>query len=300
MITIKEQRGRRIKKWFSQFKNPFTVIAAIILVVYSATLIYAIFWGLVTSLKSRTDFAMNLFGFPKKLMFSNYITAFNKLFLTVNYKKIYMPQLLLNSVIFAGGQSVITVFSTAMCAYVCNKYKCRVTKLMYSVVIVMMILPIVSSLGASIQFHKTLGIYDNLLGIFWTCIGFNTGNFLVSYAMFTAISWTYAEAAFMDGATHWGVMIKIMFPLVSVPISILLVLAFVGNWNNYMTPLIYLPSFPTLAVALYQFQWLTEPEISSTPIQMAAAMVVCFPCIVVFLAMKDKMVGNLTMGGIKG
>lgn len=300
MKTMKKQYGKLAGKWFRQFLNPFTLIAAIILIAYSFTLIYALVWGLLTSLKSRTDFAMNLFGLPNRWLFSNYVTAFNKLYLTVDFQRVYMPQLLINSVIFAGMQALLSVFSTAMCAYVCNKYKCKVTSLMYSVVIIMMVMPIVSSLGASIQFHKTLGIYDNLLGVFWTCIGFNTGNFLVSYAMFTSISWTYAEAAFIDGASHWGVMVRIMFPLVRVPVSILLVLSFVGNWNNYMTPLIYLPHFPTLAVALYQFQWLTEPEISSTPIQMAAAMIVCFPCIVVFLIMKDKMVGNLTMGGIKG
>lgn len=300
MKTMKIPAKKRFVKWIAKFRNPFAIVASIILIAYSATLIYALVWGFLTSLKSRTDFTMNLFGFPSRWRFDNYAAAFNKLFLTVDSKKIYMPQLLFNSVVFAGGQTLLTVFSTAMCAYVCNKYKCKVTNLMYSVVIIMMIMPIVTSLGASIQLNKTLGVYDNLLGVLWTCIGFNTGNFLVSYAMFTSISWNYAEAAFIDGATHWGVMVRIMLPLVRVPLTILMVLAFVGNWNNYMTPLIYLPHFPTLAVALYQFQWLTEPEVSSTPIQMAAAMIVCAPCIVIFLIMKDKMVGNLTMGGLKG
>ena len=301
-LLIQNNRKKKIKRYFAKFRNPFTVIAFIILSVYSFSLIYAFTWGVLTSLKSRSDFVMNLFGLPKEVYLSNYVIAFTQFYDTTSdvTERVFLPRLILNTLIYAGGHALITTFSTAMCAYVCNKYKNWLTKLMYNVVIFMMILPVVSSLGADIQFNKMLGLYNNLLGMFYTCIGFMTGNFLVSYAMFAAVSWNYAEAAFIDGASNWRVMLHIYFPLVRVPCTVLLVLAFIGFWNNYYTPLIYLPDFPVMATALYRFQWRTDTIISKTPVQMAAAMICCAPCVVLFLIFKDKMIGNLTMGGLKG
>lgn len=297
----KKERSRAIKKWFAQFKNPFVIVVFIIFVVYSVTLIFALYWGFSTSLKSRSDFVLNKFGLPNELYVSNYILAWKRLYVQLsNMKRVYLPRLFLNSFIYSFGLAFVQTFSTAMCAYVCNKYKNKFTSFMYSVVIFMTVIPIVTSLGANIRYSRLTFTYDNILMIFYQNIGFYTGNFLVSYATFATLSWSYAESAFIDGAGNWSVMLKIMFPLVKVPLLILFVLSFIGHWNDYFNPLIYLPSMPTAAVGLFKFQDSTLTSVSSVPVQMAASMLVCLPCLILFLILKDKMIGNLTMGGLKG
>ncbi len=302
MVTKSQVRKRALAKYFRQFKNPFVIIAGIILFLYALTLIYAIYWGFVTSIKKGFEYNTdNKFFFPRKgIMFDNYATADTAMTMTINGIPYNVLRLFIKQFIFAIGHTLITSLSTFTCAYVCNKYKNKFTKFMYTLVIILMITPVPSSLGATIKFNIMLNVYDNLPMIFWTCIGFNTGNFLVSYAAFTAVSWSYAESAFIDGAEHWQVYLTIMLPLVKVPITILCVLAFVGFWNNYMTPYIYLPHFPTISVALFEFQQATLTETSNVPVQMAGAMYVCLPCVILFLLFKNQMVGNLTFGGLKG
>ena len=290
-----------LKDTLRKFKSPFVCIVFLIFAVYSATLIYALYWGMITSLKTRSNFVFDLFGTPQTLNISNYIVAWKYLFIEIGFeKRVYLPRLFLNSFIYAGGHAVICNVSTAACAYVCNKYKCKFTRFIYNLVIILMICPIVSSLGSQLDFAKKIGSYDNMLFAFWSCIGFNTANFLVLYATFATVSWNYAEAAFIDGASDFHVMTRIMFPLVRVQMMILIVMTFISFWNNYFTPLIFFPSWPTAAVALYQFQWMADTAISSIPVRMAAALLVCMPCVILFIAFRKQMVGNLTMGGLKG
>lgn len=67
------------------------------------------------------------------------------------------------------------------------------------------------------------------------------------YGFFKNVSWTYAEAAFVDGGGHFTVFFRIMLPLAIGPIVTLFVVSAIGHWNDYMTMILYIPSYPTLA-----------------------------------------------------
>ena len=77
-------------------------------------------------------------------------------------------------------------------------------------------------------------------------------------------------------------------------------LSFIGYWNDYYIPMIYLPSKPTIAYALYCFQTTSVTSVSNVPAKMAGSLIVFIPVFILFLIFKKKLIGNLTVGGLKG
>jgi len=171
---------------------------------------------------------------------------------------------------------------------------------MHFIVVFSIVVPTIGSLGASLNFLRVMGYYDNLPLLLLGAFQFADSGMLIWYGVWRGIPGEYMEAARVDGAGHWRTLLTIMLPMVRVPLMILLVLGFIGYWNAYMIPFTQLPSKPTLALSLWYFQSSSDNEINSVPMQMAAAMIVSFPCIVLFLIFQRGMVGNLTAGGLKG
>ena len=62
-----------------------------------------------------------------------------------------------------------------------------------------------------------------------------------------------------------------------------MLIQFIANWNDFQTPLLYLPSHPTLAVGLFNFQGSTVNDISSTPLKLAGALMVFIPTFIIFI-----------------
>ena len=84
-------RKKRVKKYFAQFKNPYTVVMFLFMLIYVGTFAYTIWWGLISSLKEPGDYYVNLYGLPKKWAFSNYSLAFSELYVVVNNMRYYLP-----------------------------------------------------------------------------------------------------------------------------------------------------------------------------------------------------------------
>lgn len=286
-------------------RTPFAITGAIILGIYSATLLFALFWGVMSSIKDRFDFFDFPLGLPTELHFENFLTVFKKLYVSIQSglgsRRVFVPEMFMWSIIFAVSVSIVAQFSRCCCAYVCAKFrKYRITRIMYNIVIVVMILPIVGNLAATIQTFRMFGIYDNLPMYLITAIGFTGTYFLIYYAAFQGVSWEYAEAAFMDGAGHFTVMFKIMIPMVKNTMGCLFLLEFIGLWNDYNIPMVYLPSYPTIAYGLYTFQFSNISEASSIPVQLAACLVVMFPILILYVAFNKQLIGNISIGGLKG
>ena len=75
---------------------------------------------------------------------------------------------------------------------------------------------------------------------------------------------------------------------------------FIAFWNDYQTPLIYLPSYPTIALGMYHMASTTENGMSYVPMRMTGAMLLFLPIFCLFVIFQKRLLGSLTMGGIKG
>ena len=286
------------------FRSPIKTIGFFLILIDASLLIYGLFWGIITSLKSINNFSEDMFGLPTQLRFDNYITAYRCFYKNIQtglgYERIYFPTLLRNSILFSTIPTIIELVTTASVAYVCSKYKMRFNKVLHFIVMFVLVFPGVDSLGNKINFLRTIGFYDSFFG---TCFGeiiFARYNFLIWYGAFSGISNDYLDAARVDGAGNWRIMLTIAFPLVRIQFAILFLLGFVGRWNSYLATIQFTPSWPTLSSALFAFREVTANAASFPTVQIAACFIVALPSVVLYSIMSPYMIGNLTAGGLKG
>ena len=296
-------KKNRIKK--RTLRQIFPLIFFVLLLVYCISLLIPMAWALMSSLKTRLDFRMDPLGFPTSFAWENYVSAFNALYIQVSagagVRNVYLLEMFGYTLAYAVGATIAATLAHMVVAYICAKYtRFKITKVLYSIVIVTMILPIVGSLPSEMQVVHTLGLYNNILGAWIMKATFLGTHFLIFYATFKGISWEYAEAAFMDGASHARVMFQIMFPLAKTTVSAIALLSFIGFWNDANMSMIYMPDIPTVAYGLFRFQFSTGQESSSITVQLAGCTIVMFPIFVLYMCFKKQLIGNIAIGGIKG
>lgn len=296
-------KKNRIKK--RTLRQIFPLIFFVLLLIYCISLLIPMAWALMSSLKSRLDFRMDPLGFPTSFAWENYVSAFNALYIQVSagagVRNVYLLEMFGYTLAYAVGATIAATLAHMVVAYICAKYtRFKITKVLYSIVIVTMILPIVGSLPSEMQVVRTLGLYNNILGAWIMKATFLGTHFLIFYATFKGISWEYAEAAFMDGASHARVMFQIMFPLAKTTVSAIALLSFIGFWNDANMSMIYMPDIPTVAYGLFRFQFSTGQESSSITVQLAGCTIVMFPIFVLYMCFKKQLIGNIAIGGIKG
>ena len=171
-------------------------------------------------------------------------------------------------------------------------------------VVVLMTIPIVGSTPSELQILQSLNLYDTMIGNYIQKFNFLGMYYLVYYATFKSLSNDFAEAAYVDGASEFRVMVQIVLPMVANIIGTVFLLHFIDFWNDYQTPLLYYPNHPTLAYAVFRMTNNTGGadkgmEYQGVPQRVAGCMVLAIPIFAIFVAFNKLLMGNLTMGGLK-
>ena len=289
--------------------SAFQICLFVLLLLQAVSTLLLLYWGVLTSLKTQSDFRRNnLFGFPRGMIWEwkwdNILTVVKNFHVNRiqagQPRTIYIGEMLLYSVLYAVGNSFITTIVPLTVAYVCAKFDYKFSKVIYFIVIVTRILPLVGTAPAAITILKFLNIYDTFIGNYIQHFNFLSLYFLVFYAGFRGIPNDYAEAAYIDGASEWHVYLHIMIPLMRNMFFTVMLLMFIGFWNDYGTPLIYMPTHPTLALGVYVLRDTTDNDLSSVPLKMAGCTILIIPTLVLFLFFHKRIMGNISLGGIKG
>ena len=84
-------------------------------------------------------------------------------------------------------------------------------------------------------------------------------------------------------------------------IMIYVINTFVSLWNDYSTALVWFPSSPTLAYGLYRLSSIGSGNTAAgVPVQCATCVFAAVPSVIAFMCYKDKLIGTLSFGGLKG
>lgn len=304
----------------------FTVLAA-----YAFTIFFTLSFGFITSLKSRTDFLRNKLGFPdskyssQQLKFSNYLlvlkyvnvkvggqaywTAFGEVVPEVQY--IGIGGMFFNTVLYTIVNALLNAFIPAICAYVCVEYKYKFSGILYAVNLFVMTMPIVGTTPSTITLLRNLALFDTWFGTWILHFSFTGTYFLVFWAFYQGFSGAYSEAAEIDGASQWQVLVSIILPLSMKTITTVALLNFVSLWNDYNTTVLYMPTHPTLAYGVWSFAQsgvvgnaqglkpVVKAQLGAIPVQLTACMTLALPLLVIFVIFKEKLMGNISAGGVK-
>ena len=285
--------------------SPFAVIVFVLLILYTASFLLPVLWGVNLSLKTNNNAELHPFGINFPLRFKNYATVFKEFAVSVytdtGSHTYYMEHMLWFTLVYAVACSFVNIAVTCLVAYITARFDFKICRIIDGVVIVAMILPIVGSMPSELRIMHALGMYDSLWGMMIMKANFVGGTtFLIFNVAFKGFPKDFEEAAWIDGASNFTVMITIMMPMIKATFSTMWLLSFIGFWNDYQTPLLYFPSKPTLSYGLFRFTTDTAGVAgTSTPLALATCFLLMIPILVVFLFTSEKLIGNVSVGGLK-
>ena len=274
-----------------------TSIVFMIFWVYAVSLIYAMGWAFMNSLKGNLEFFEDMMSPPKRWLFSNYIKAFS----LIEFDGVNFIAMFINSIWFALGSAILSTLSHAVTGYIFAKYNFFGKRVFFNFVIFTIALPVVGTLPSLYQIVNSLGLNDSPLFLITALGGFGS-NFLITYAFFKSMDRTYMEAARIDGASHSSIFWRIMLPQAAPMLFSIGLLSFIGQWNNYETPLLMLSKMPTLATGLYQFsdKMIFAVGDASQTVYFAGILLASLPVVLLVIAFHEKIMENVSTGGIKG
>ncbi|OAB35705.1 sugar ABC transporter ATP-binding protein [Paenibacillus macquariensis subsp. defensor] len=272
-------------------KNMGKIIALLILIAGSLIVLVPLLWTVSTSLKTPGEvFADNFF--PQVWKWRNYSDAINAIpFFTF----------LKNTLIILVPVLIGTVFSSALCAYGFARFKFRGKKWLFLVLLATMMLPSQVTMIPMFIMFKEAGWVDTFLPlIIPSLFGGGAFNIFLIRQFMRGIPRDLDEAAFMDGANRWQIFLKVILPLSKPPMVAVAIFTFMGVWNDFQGPLIYLNTTEnyTLALGLSMFKGMYNIEWNML---MAATILIMLPVLIVFfVAQKHFIEGISISSAMKG
>ena len=129
--------------------------------------------------------------------------------------------------------------------------------------------------------------------------GGSGAGFLLAKGFFDTVPKALDEAAYLDGASHPAIFLKLILPLAKPGLMTALLLAFSWSWNDYINPLVFLSNDKlfTLTVGLQRFQ---EDASTNYALIMAGATVSLIPLIILFLFTPKYFIESFASAGVKG
>ncbi len=277
-----------------------------IFVLYALSLISPFLYLFFNSLKDGFEYsddlmAGNTVGLPDAWRFSNYISAFTNMKMTGSSGQyIYMWQMVLYGVGYSFISVLAGITASTLVAYALAKYRFRLRGLLYGIAIFSMTVPVIGNTGAMFKLLASIGVYNT--PFYPVVVGFSGFgfNFLILYGFFSTVSWSYAEASFIDGAGHFTVLFKVMIPQALPAMVTLCIMAFITSWNDYLNVLLYMPDYPTLASGIYQIKLTLKRNLEMYPVYFAGLIISIVPVMVLFACFSNTIMKNFTVGGLKG
>lgn len=286
--TIKRTKLNRKQK-----KRIERVVLTIVLLVSSFGFVFPFLWMLFTALKTPQELLMGTeIFFPQDPQWENFRIA-----VTAIPFLLYLKNSLIIVILVMTG----TLISATTAAYAFAKLNWKGRDRWFLVMLATMMIPIQVILIPTYIMYAHIGWLGTRLPLVVPAF-FGGGAAFYIFLLrqfFKGIPKELSESAIIDGANHFQIFVKIMLPLTKPAIITVMLFTFMGTWNDYFGPLIFLsnPDHWTLALGLRAFQLQYGGRFD---LMMAAAILVMLPTIVIFFFAQKSFIEGITFTGIKG
>jgi ABC-type glycerol-3-phosphate transport system permease component len=269
------------------------ILLHIVLIFFSFGFIFPFLWMLFTALKTPQELLQGTEAFfPKTPQWGNFLKAIQSIPFFLYLK---------NSLIVVVAVMAGTLISATTAAYAFAKLNWRGRDKWLVVLLASMMIPIQVILIPTYIMYAQIGWLGTRLPLIVPAF-FGGGSAFYIFLLrqfFKGIPKELSESAIIDGANHFQIFIKIMLPLCKPAIITVALFTFMGTWNDYFGPLIFLsnPEHWTLALGLRAFQ---QQFGGRFDLMMAAAILIMLPTLVLFFFTQKSFIEGITFTGIKG
>ena len=304
ILLRKSNRRIFMRRVVALFKNPYLLIPLLVLLLKCAYILFELYWFVITAFKTPSNFRTDLLGLPTSLNWENFVNVLSNFSVKITtesgIKFVGIGMQFVYTLYYCLVGAIVKVLVPCVMAYAVSKFSYKFNIVLIGSYWLMRLMPTVGTGAASMKLFSSLGLYNNLW-VFTIVSNFSyTGNaFLIFMAVFSGVSNTYREAGAIDGATELVILFKIILPQVFNIFLILTFTTFAANWDVYSVPMLYFPAYPTLAVGIYQLSMSVSSEFSNVTTKFAGFLMLCIPIVTVYWLNRKKILGKVSMGGIK-
>ena len=209
-----------------------------------------------------------------------------------------------NSALVAVTSTVLSLFIGTVGAYALGRFRFKGRLPVMYLILSMTMFPSIAILGSLFDLVRRFGLYNNLISLIITYLVFTLPfTVWVLTSFFQSLPKELEEAAYVDGASPWETLYKVMLALVAPGMVTTGLLAFIAAWNEFLFAVSFLQTPENRTVPLAIFLFATSSgggyEIPWGAI-MAGTIVVTIPLIVLTLIFQNRIISGLTAGAVKG
>lgn len=264
-------------------------LLAIVSVVIGLLMLLPVIWMLFTAFKPEADivtYPPTLW--PRELTFEHFVDV---------WERIPFARLYVNTVIFAGGVTIISLLFDSMAAYALARIPFRGRGIVFVGILLLLMLPFQVTLIPLYDMLSGMGLTNTLPGLIVPRMTNAFGIFFLTQ-FFLSLPKDLEEAARVDGASEWRIYWGIIMPLARPALLTLGLFHFQYNWNDLLWPLVMSSSVETstlpAGLALFMGQHVVEYGLL-----MAGSLLALLPVILFFLLIQRSFVAGIATTGLK-
>lgn len=245
-------------------------------------------WMLVTSVSTLAETRRFPPSLPSSLHWGNYVAA---------WSGSPFARWLLNSGIVSVTCVISNVVLCTMAGYAFARIRFPGSKIAFIVILATLMVPFQVVMIPTLMIIKFLGLVDTLPALIVPNLVTPFGIYLMRQ-FFVSLPVEIEEAALIDGAGRFRILLRILMPLMGPPLSTVAVLTFLSVWNDFLWPLVALstPETMTIQLGLATFQ---SAHFTNWPVLMAGTVMSQLPVLILFVVGQRFFVRSIASSGIK-
>ncbi|WP_327004872.1 carbohydrate ABC transporter permease [Dactylosporangium sp. NBC_01737] len=266
-----------------------------VLVGWAVLTTFPLLWAVLSAFKSDNEILTSAWSLPSKLHFDNWSRAWTEANIGLYF---------LNTAVVVSGALVLTMLLGAMAAYVLARYTIRFGRFIYFLFVGGMMFPVFLALVPLFFVVKNLGLLSTHLGLILVYTAYSlpfTVFFLTAF--FRTLPSDVAEAAMVDGCSHWGLFFRIMLPMARPGLISVGIFNLLGHWNQYVLPIVLMQGEGA------EKKWVLTQGLTALTINQgyagdygalfAGMAIAMLPVLILYLAFQRQVQSGLTAGQLK-
>ncbi|MEV5026709.1 carbohydrate ABC transporter permease [Paenibacillus sp. LPE1-1-1.1] len=265
----------------------------ILLFLWALTILFPLAWVFYESLKSNPEFFQDIWALPTELQWKNYTKAWNQY---------GFGQSLLNTLYYVGGSLVLGMFFTTLNSYALTRMEFKGRKVIWGLIMLSLFLPGVNALVPQYVVMRELELTNSLTGlILLSSLGESVFYLMLLGGFMSSLPKELEESATMDGATLFQRFWRVVVPLSTPGIVTVAVFKFLGFYNNFLGPFIYLSDPKKYPIAVQMYSANKQMEYTADWVTLFAGVTISMiPCIIIYILFQKLLMEGATMGAVKG
>lgn len=260
--------------------------------VLAVLFLFPLVWMVFTSFKTLSESLASASLLPKEWTLENYVSIFSA------SADSNMVQWTINTAIVTLIGTALVIFVDVLAAYALARLNIPGKKIILGIVVIALTVPGIVTLFPAFYLFKSADLLDTYAPLILPYSAGTLGVFLI-YNFLRSFPKELEEAAYLDGATQWQVLTKVIFPTIKPVVTTLGVVTFLAIYNDFLWPSLVTNSDEMKTLTLGVATLVQGSNFVNPAAMMASTVVATIPALIIFLWANKYFVKGVTNSGIK-